>query len=350
MAEVSTITGVIDNDGADKSFLCSLFDLLTQGVVILLLCLLGSAGNTLSILTFWSKRHENPTSLLLLTLAITDTGVLVTHAIMITPPAFCSFKHLCPTFMNFGYPALTAYFWPVASTFHLCSTWLVTLVTLHRYVGVCHPHKFRSWMGIHQTKFQIWVIAVASFVYNLPRFFDDGVKLSPDGEKYINYQTKLGANTTFNYIYYIGLYYLIIYMIPFVALIFMTVCLLRALELKRLKKRLMTRVKRDENDMTLTLVIIVIVYMICQILNPIRRVLFLVFPSVTKACGNVLSFTTTLGIIVNSGINFVIFCIWSPRFRYQLSDRISCKNKVMDIPIPSFSGTANATQETNQSA
>lgn len=325
--EASTVIA----DLTANTFNCLLFDFLTNGVIVSTFSILGTVGNMLSVLTFWSKRNESATSLLLLSLAIADTGVLVTHAIMICPPAFCPYMGACDKYMKFAFRWMTAYFWPVASTCHLSSTWLIILVMLNRYIGVCHPHKFKAWMSSRQTKIHVCLILVASLVYNLPRFFDDGVRLSATGEEYLFTKSDLGRSSVYHYLYNISLYYLLIYLFPFAMLTYMTIHLIKGLELTKLKRNQMTKSKKEENDVTLTLVVVVIVYMICQILNPVRRLVFLIFPSTNPSCGNFMIFLTTLGVIVNSAVNFIIYLICSPRFRYQLLKKINCLNRVMDI-------------------
>ena len=319
---------------------CLLFDFYTLGLTLSLTSLLGTLGNSLSILTFWPTRNENSTSLLLLTLAMVDIGVLITHTVMISPGAFCKYLGSCMTYMNFTFHWMTAYFWPFGSSFHLASTWLVVLVTFNRFIGVCHPHKFKSWMSVKMMKIQIIIIGAGSFVYNLPRFFDDWVKLSPDGTHFDIYLTKLGSSEVFGYFYNVALYYIVIYVIPFSGLIYMSVCLAKAIKDAKAKRAQMTRAKKDEHDLTLSLVIVVIVYMICQILNPIRRVLFAAIPSSSYRCGNPIIFVTSLGIIINSSINFVIYCIFSPRFRRQLKGKLRNFNAVAPVaPIPNSVAT-----------
>lgn len=100
-------------------FNCLLFDFLTNRVIV-------SVFTTQP--TCWSKHNESATSLLLLSLAIADTGVLVTDAIMVCPLVFCPYMEVCNKYMKFLFHWMTTYFLPVASTCHLFSTWLITLL------------------------------------------------------------------------------------------------------------------------------------------------------------------------------------------------------------------------------
>ena len=308
-----------------NSFDCVLFALIGDGFVFLVICLIGVVGNSLSMLTFWPKVHENAMSLMLMSLAVVDTGVLVTYTFMISTPAFCIFFNTCSFYMRYVFMVLTAYFWPLPSALHLASTWHVTLVTFHRYLGVCHPHQFNRWTSMRQTRIQLLVICIASVLYNIPRFVDDMTKTVPGGGRYTIVKTKLGQSTLYGFLYNVGLYYLVIYAIPFASLMYMTIRLLKTLKESKIKKLTMTQAKKDEDDLTLTLVIVVLVYMICQVWNPIRRGLRLGLPYSKKGCGSIyfiFNYLTTLGILVNSAANFFIFCFCGKRFRRHLLQRL----------------------------
>ena len=69
------------------------------------------------------------------------------------------------------------------------------------------------------------------------------------------------------------LFYVVSFLLPFIALVFMTVQLMRALQESRRKHQTMTRRKREENDITLMLLCVVAIFMVCQIGIPIRRLI-----------------------------------------------------------------------------
>ena len=47
-----------------------------------------------------------------------------------------------------------------------------------------------------------------------------------------------------------------------------------------------TKMAQAENDMTKTLVVVVLMFMSCQLLNPIRRILLAVLPAGSLGCGS----------------------------------------------------------------
>ena len=315
---------------ATAPFDCNLFRLLAEGVVFPMVCCVGLVGNVLSLLTFKRRMRENPTSLLLTTLAVFDMGVLVVWTLMKATPAVCDYNAACSSFMAYSFFFMRAYVWPVGSAAHLAGTWIIVLVTFHRFVAVCHPYKVQQWTNIRLTRWHVVIIFVMSIVYNIPRFVDDAVQTVPveGGHRLTLVKTALGRNKAFNYFYSVGLYYIVIYLVPFSALIYMSIKLIAALNETRKKKAQMTfsKAKRDEHDLTFTLVVTITVFMLCQIVNPIRRGMALGLPSSSQACGTAYSFisyTSSLGIMLNSAGNFAIYCLCGKRFRKDLLNVIS---------------------------
>lgn len=70
------------------------------------------------------------------------------------------------------FAAIESYGWSLASVVHMLATWLVVLVTFHRYVAVCHPHKNKAIASIKSARLQALVIVVATAVFNVSRFFE----------------------------------------------------------------------------------------------------------------------------------------------------------------------------------
>lgn len=165
------------------------------------------------------------------------------------------------------------------------------------------------------------VILIGSFVFNFPRFIDDYAVTSRDGTKAVNYLTVVGANYGYQIGYSAALYYIVVYVVPFGALIFLTERLVVSLKKFYARREHMTNAGRAENELTKTLVVVVFVFMICQVLNPIRRLLFAVLPSSLMLCGSIYSYFTPLaavGIMLDSSVHFFIYSMCDRRFRTRL--------------------------------
>ena len=60
------------------------------------------------------------------------------------------------------------------------------------------------------------------------------------------------------------------------------------------RREFVTKKAQAENDMTKTLVVVVLMFMTCQILNPIRRILVAVLPASQLGCGSFYFYFTYL--------------------------------------------------------
>ncbi len=158
------------------------------------------------------------------------------------------------------------------------------------------------------------------------------------------------TDPVYEYTYQVGLYYLLSFLIPFVALTVMTYRLIKALALAKARREEMTRMKREENDITKTLIAVVIIFMVCQISNPVRRVLAAVYDTKAKqGCGSPYFYYVEFSNLLtqfNASTNFVIYCIFGKRFRKTLVARLGCTNKVGPMD---GSGASKVTKMTNVS-
>lgn len=112
-------------------------------------------------------------------------------------------------------------------------------------------------------------IAVGSIFFNFPRFIDDYAVTSSDGQKATLTSTVIGASNDYQIIYSGIFYYVVIYAVPMIALVFMTQRLITSIRKFYARREQMTSVGRVEHDLTITLVFVVVVFMVCQIGNPI---------------------------------------------------------------------------------
>jgi len=84
----------------------------------------------------------------------------------------------------------------------------------------------------------------------------------------------------------------------------------------RRRERATTRAQVD-NDMTKTLVAVVVIFMSCQLLNPIRRILLAVLPSSSQGCGFFSYYfgaLTSLALAVDAASHFFVYSVCNNQF------------------------------------
>ena len=178
------------------------------------------------------------------------------------------------------------------------------------------------WCSVSKARVQVLVIAVACFIYTLPRFFNETIKMNADG--YPRRTRTAVGNSKFWYgiMYETVTYFLVIYVIPFPSLLAMTYYLVRSLKEANVKRQQMisghTKKSREETDLTHTLVVVVVVFIICMTPNTLRRALSGLLPKSSLGCGHFYYYyhpiSTTCNLI-NSAINFFIYFAFGNKFR-----------------------------------
>ena len=156
---------------------------------------------------------------------------------------------------------------------HTATTWVTVLVTVQRYVAVCHPYQVKRYATLRLAKFQLTAVLLFSCLFNLPRFLENGVTIIDDGNSTHPETVRLpmAESDMYQYVYLAGTYYLVIYVLPLVILVVLTYQLIRALRIAKRKREEMTSKGRINIDLTFSLVVVVAIFLVCQLFNPVRR-------------------------------------------------------------------------------
>ena len=174
--------------------------------------------------------------------------------------------------------------------------------------------------------FQMSAIIAGSIIFNIPRLVDDYVVTFDNDTRAKVVNTRMRAQPDYKIIYSGVIYYVVIYAVPMISLIILTQRLI--VSIKKFYSRLdqATVAGRAENDLTVTLVVVIIVFILCKILNPIRRLLIAVLPADQTLCGTPYSYLRTLtsfAIVFDSSVHFFIYSMCDCRFRGRLRQRLA---------------------------
>ena len=245
----------------------------------------------------------------------------------------------------------------MANMIQMISIYLIVYITAQRYVAVCHPHKMRVVGSMRVAWLQLTILIAVSILFNIPRLMEVYTVVGEDGRVGLK-DTALGANDEY-VLWYKGItFYVIQFILPVGLLIFFTMALIH--EFRKSKNKVKVTVGRAppsaisgptgtttgaasdptekpkatkgsgaaKDDVTFALIVVDIVFILCQLLNPLRRLTDIFVPFENRGCGTAYLYWNGLsgvGIFLNSATNFLIFCMCSKGFRSLVIQRLSRK-------------------------
>ncbi|XP_064618627.1 FMRFamide receptor-like [Lineus longissimus] len=265
----------------------------------------GLLGNILTITVLTHKSMRSSTNNYLCALAIWDTVVILTALHLI------SLYILFPT-LTYAVP----FVYPVGLTAQTATIWITVSFTVERYIAVCHPLKATSMCTIRRARVVLGCVTICSWIYNLPRWFEYTLDVPP-GIPAPMVTTEFGKNIVFKEIYFIWLYLPVMCIIPLSVLAVLNVFLVRAVRESQRQRSDMNVRQSRENNVTIMLVSVVVVFIICQVPALVYNVAYAINQDdvnhvksyfLLSSCRNYL-------VVVNSTVNFLLYCAFGQKFR-----------------------------------
>lgn len=166
---VDTSAWHASNLDMDVLEVCAVYDFVIETVLMGLLCLLGFAGNILSVICLQRDKSKTATPFLLISLEVADTAFLSTVVLL----------RVCDSAIMFaGWQGgsilvpVTRFLFPVAQIAMTSTVYLTLLVTLNRYLSVCRPHQVVPFCESRHAKAHVAIVVGFSVLFNIPRFFE----------------------------------------------------------------------------------------------------------------------------------------------------------------------------------
>lgn len=305
--------GIVGRDTYLLQFVC-------WGIVLPIVSLLGLVGNALTIVVLWRREMQSTTILYLRGLVVTDTGILLSAAIVLTPFSCANYLHNdgLRYFSENVYPVMYTPMNFIVMTLQSCNVWITVSVSVERYIAICHPFRAARLCTRRKTFVVIVSITVVSVLYNVPRLFASYARKCQDSEAagsdcYYLADTDLGRTYLYKTVYVNIMYTIIIFVIPLSSLFILNIFIIK--ELMRMQRRRQGTNIHDENEanLSLVLVLIVVIFILCQSPGLVSQ--FDIF--------NMSAFLKWLAVsnllfVVNSAVNFLIYTAFGSKFRRVL--------------------------------
>ena len=167
-------------------------------------------------------------------------------------------------------------------------------------------------------------------MYELPTFFNNKISNYVDSNNktiYFPTYAKFNVNYWYKLIYKTTLYYIINYLIPWIILAIVTVFLVRAVkQAQKFRSQMGSNSDNQDNteDITRSLLAVVITSLVCRPWEPIRRVIEAIVGS-KPGCGHYYYYYEefpSLTAALNSSANFVLYCLFAKRFPETLREML----------------------------
>lgn len=338
-------------------------------VLVPIVILIGVTGNIMNICVLTRRWMHSSTNCYLTALAICDVLYLCfVFSILL--------NHFDPTLRQdvyyVTYQQLVAV--PVSNTLSNSAVWLTLTFTVERYIGVCHPMKGKLWCTPHRAKYINFAVIFAAALLTFPNFFENQVVKTQvgNGTAYaVSVEpTAFGSHSVYK-IGYSWFNHLLFAFVPFVLLFVFNIMLIHAVATASKRRQLMSglhtsnnthaqndrtiRQQREQHKITMMLIVVVIVFLVCQIPQAVANIyLGYVYskygdqmPMTMRYRARILGSILNFLVIVNASINFVLYSSFSKKFRrtFRILFCRCCRDKNQPLPLI-FSGVSNANDQT----
>ncbi|ELT94729.1 hypothetical protein CAPTEDRAFT_207985 [Capitella teleta] len=293
--------------------------------------LLGLVGNSLTVYIFRNASNQTSTMYLICNLAVVDVMVTLLFLPVALPPSVGT--------LSIFY---IAYVSNLAYTLNQISIFFTTILVWQRYISVCKPHDVKYWTKVSVLRGMSIAAVILSIGVYAPGFLKYTVNRTSAGQ-FVVQTTRVGSNPIFYYLHTVGIMNLISYVIPVSVISYATIRLIQSLR----DKTALVSSQRARRDLTKSVVVIVILFIVLQSFRPVRYILLSVFNpySMAISCQGPLMYFAPIPpfvTILNSSVNFLIYVICAKRFRQKIA-AIICGRLNRLVP-ESISGATNLDQ------
>lgn len=287
-----------------------------------ILVVLGLIGNVLSIVVWSRKGMRSSTGRYLTCLAVADSGVLVMFL------AVDTLKMGHPQLEND--PVYAAFFawvgYPFFFLFVILSIWFMVGVTVDRFIMVCLITKAKEYCSESRANVGVALITGLCFLVNLPHFWSHTVDVDrgTNGTGPALVQTEFQRTEPgIRYEFWVHCIFLVL--VPWVTIFSLNLFIIKRLSKTNRRmssKKTMeaaSKCKRSENQVTRLLLLVTFTFLLLIGFQCITQCFYMLMPDgFDKRIIDEAFAVAKMGIVINSSINFLLYCFSGRRFRNEL--------------------------------
>lgn len=314
----------------------------------------GTVGNILSIIIWLRKPMRSSTGTYLIGLAVADIGLLFFFFLI------DSIKMLHPELNNnYAYAVFFSYVgYPILYLFVICSIWITVGVTVDRYIQVCWIAHSKAMCNQKRALIGLGIIVLLCFIINIPHF--NTYKPVMDRERNASDPaivfTEFG-NTHGSQMYEFWVHCMFLVLVPVVTIFILNMLIIcqvrkvnRQMESKRGESG-KSKARKSEAQLTKLLLTVTFTFLILIAFQCIVQCFFMLKQGHKEIVSEAYAIAK-LGVVINSSINFLLYCVSGKRFRKELINVVCGKIIQLrkDSMSLSTSGTSHSTISKTKSA
>lgn len=330
----SIYMGVAD---ADK-----LFQFVSYGILLNAVGAAGVVGNTLAAVILSRLQMRSSINTLLLGLVACDTLIIFCTVSIFDLRAVTLYAG-SPLYYHYAFPHIFLYAYPLASAGRTMCVYLTVLVSVERWLAVCHPFRARTLCSVRSARWCVLAAASFALLYNVPKFLEMSVVERKNADGYAVTSDLRYRNRTYITVYVHWMTAVVMYVVPFSSLVVLNACIVRRVRLAAEERARHSPQQRHEHSVTKMLLVVVLVFFLCCMLplvNHSIEVLHVERPDWL----NRLVMVSNLLVTVNSSINFVIYVIFGKKFQHVFL-KMFCSGR----PLPRDGGDSSRSRVTGSS-
>lgn len=309
---------------------CLPYHFVLQGLVMALICTCGIVGNTLTKITLGPEFSKNSTSFLLIVLAGVDSLTLLTQLLAGIRSLLVYYEGAAVLRRNV-FALLIVFGWSFISLGQGLAAWTIVLISFCRYIALCRPHDVKKYTSIRKVQVITGITFVLVTSFFLPDFLANELVYDDVIQRYDFEVRKFATNLAYT-IYDVPIYYTLMYIIPSTLIVTMTI--IQVVKLREISKKReeLSKSSKEQNDITISLIFMVVFFLVLHLGEPIRLIVFEIEGVKNATFCHGMSFHASvlkmLFAALNSSINFFIYFVGAKKFRRQLKRRLGSNKSI----------------------
>ena len=308
-------------------------------IILPIICIFGIVGIILTIVVLSRKSMCTSTNCYLLALSSADLFFLILLSTTLLEYLFDHGDH-----RFYKYDIYVTYASIFMQMFLMTSIWLTVVLSLERYIAICRPFYAPHICSICRARIIIVVIYIVNFILRTPNFWEHKIVEVYDPSKnsmlkYITF-TDFAVSHSYQTVYPWIVDVMYTTAIPFLLLFVLSMRLIWEVRkstayIQRnliVAKNVNHIVQREELQITIMLISVVIVFLICQF----PYIIYTVIASVNKFLSpssnfHLFRYITIMMLSLKAAINFILYCWFSEKFWVTLKKTV-CVHYCLKLP------------------